>query len=256
MDLHPAGSFYSVAYATSGAVQGGLAYVDGKPHAAIWRGTAESFVDANPVGVWHSEIRDAVGDWQVGMADGDAGLWNGSPESFINLHSVLDQSKYWMSRAYGMWTDGRTIKVAGAAWPASGGSHAMLWIITLPDTKRPTIAEASASPNVLWPPNRRLIDFTLNARVEDDSGEADWGVVAIECNEVCPETDRQLVDDRTVRLRATRSGSGDNRIYTIYLQAADTAGNLSDLFPVQVTVPHDMWAGTGYGNQKPVNRRR
>jgi len=76
--------------------------------------------------------------------------------------------------------------------------------------------------------------------VADDSGEAAWGVVNIECNEPGAENDMQIVGDHTVSLRAARSGDGEGRVYTIWLQAADAAGNFSELFPVTVTVPHNQ----------------
>ena len=53
----------------------------------------------------------------------------------------------------------------------------------------------------------------------------------------------RIVDDHTVDLRATRSGSGYGRVYTVWLQATDAAGNLSQPFAVEVTVPL-IWAET------------
>jgi hypothetical protein len=50
----------------------------------------------------------------------------------------------------------------------------------------------------------------------------------------------ELLDGHTVNLRAARSGRGSGRVYTVWLQASDADENLSDLFPVEVIVPHDQ----------------
>ena len=47
-DLHPAGVSASYAYAMSGNQQAGDVYLNGPDHAAIWSGTAASFVDLHP----------------------------------------------------------------------------------------------------------------------------------------------------------------------------------------------------------------
>jgi len=260
VNLHPAGSSRSIAYATSGVLQGGFVAVSfGKvsyPHAVIWHGSVETMEDVNPIGAYLSVIRDAIGDWQVGYANfndphflsggviyylgNHAGLWKGTAESFVDLHSVLDQSVYSQSFADGMWLDGRKIKIAGWADTKAGQTHAILWTITLPDEEPPIVVEASAGPDTLWPPNNKMTCVKLDALVTDNSGEAAWGVVDIECNEPGAEHDMEFVNDHTVSLRATRSGQGAGRIYTVWLQAIDAAENLSEPFPVEVVVPHDL----------------
>lgn len=244
VNLHPPGARTSRANATSGGLQGGEALFGSQTHAVLWHGTAESVLDVHPVGAEHSAIFDAAGEWQAGYASfagqDHAGLWRGSAESFLDLHPVLDPLVYSSSRAWRMWTDGRIIKIAGlATHVATGYSHAILWTITLPDEQPPVIVEAAASPAALWPPNNKLICVNLDALVTDDSGDAEWSVVDIECNENCPDSDMQIVDDHTVKLRATRSGNGTGRVYTLWLQAQDAAGTVSEPYPVAVTVPHD-----------------
>jgi hypothetical protein len=83
----------------------------------------------------------------------------------------------------------------------------------------------------------------LTALVQDDSGEVSWGIVGVECNEPGAERDIHVVDDHTVELRASRGGQREGRIYTIWLQAVDGADNLSEPFPVHVTVPHNAGRG-------------
>lgn len=62
------------------------------PHAALWSGSAASFVDLNPPGVLASSIGGMVPGQQVGgyympgFAFGHAALWTGTPESMIDLN--------------------------------------------------------------------------------------------------------------------------------------------------------------------------
>ena len=55
---------------------------------------------------------------------------------------------------------------------------------------------------------------------------------------LCPsDWDIEIVDEHTVELRAIHNPRGKGRVYTVWLQAEDEAGNLSQLFPVEVAVP-------------------
>jgi len=77
------------------------------------------------------------------------------------------------------------------------------------------------------------------ASAADNSGEAVWGVVDGECNEAGVENNTQIVDHHVVSLRATRSGQGEGRVYTIWLQAIDAGENLSEPLALTVCVLHD-----------------
>lgn len=72
--------------------QGGVAST-GTGHAALWSGTAESFVDLNPPGAIDSSIGAMSSTQQGGWARFDpngnvythAGIWSGTPDSFEDL---------------------------------------------------------------------------------------------------------------------------------------------------------------------------
>ena len=51
--------------------------------------------------------------------------------------------------------------------------------------------------------------------------------------------DWQITDALTVNLRAERSGSGGDRVYTLGVQCPDASGNSAQK-TVAVTVPHDQ----------------
>ncbi len=113
--------------------------------------------------------------------------------------------------------------------------------VIVQDTQPPLILRASATPNVLWPPNNKLVCVQVNALVRDACGDATWTVQRVTCSEKHDPSDIKIVDDHKVLLRATRSGkSGEGRVYTLWLQATDAAGSESKLMPVRVIVTHDQ----------------
>jgi hypothetical protein len=67
--------------------------------AALWRGGSETYVDMHPPGVWDMSIlNDTFEGKQVGAArfgaqlEWHAGVWNGTPGSFVDLHPAVAQS--------------------------------------------------------------------------------------------------------------------------------------------------------------------
>jgi len=119
----------------------------------------------------------------------------------------------------------------------------------------PVFQSLTASPNVLWPPNHKLVPITVNWIVLDDSGLAP--VIELkriimnegdEINTYDPifddtqgdghtTTDIQIKDG-VIYLRAERSGTGTGRAYTLTYEATDTDGNVGTA-SVTVTVPHE-----------------
>ena len=118
--------------------------------------------------------------------------------------------------------------------------------IIVKDTTVPVITDLTASPDVLWPPNHKMVQVTVSAAVADNCDSNPMAkIVSIISNE--PEngtgdgdtpSDWEITGDLTVNLRAERSGIGDGRLYTITVQCIDACGN-SSIQDVIVTVPHD-----------------
>jgi hypothetical protein len=122
--------------------------------------------------------------------------------------------------------------------------------VTVVDTTPPIITSVSANPDVLWPPDHKLVPVTVHAVATDACGPASWKIVSVMSNEPAigkgdgkTSPDWLITGPHTVSLRAERSGKGSGRIYSIYIQAADAAGNLSSKSVVQVTVPHSQGKG-------------
>ena len=119
--------------------------------------------------------------------------------------------------------------------------------VTVVDTTPPVIQGASASPNILWPPNHRMVTVAVNAVATDNCGPATWRIISVQSNEPAngsgdgnTPSDWQILGDHSVALRAERSGTGSGRTYTITIQAEDVAGNPSAPSTVTVTVPKSM----------------
>jgi hypothetical protein len=116
--------------------------------------------------------------------------------------------------------------------------------VAVVDTIAPVITDASASPNVLWPPNHQMVPVTISARLTDNCGPPCWRVIKVKSSEPVnglgdgnTSPDWQILGDHKVSLRAERSGLGSGRVYTITIQARDASGNLSVPKTVTVTVP-------------------
>jgi len=119
--------------------------------------------------------------------------------------------------------------------------------VTVVDTVPPVITGVKASPDSLWPPNHKMVNVQIGARVRDNCGPTEWKIISVRSNESRngqgdgnTSSDWKITGDHTLQLRAERSGKGSGRVYTIRIRAKDAAGNLSEPETVTVTVPHDQ----------------
>jgi predicted extracellular nuclease len=105
---------------------------------------------------------------------------------------------------------------------------------------------ATASPDLLWPPNHKYV--TVNVVVSDDRDPApSFELLAVTSNEPddAPgdadgktKNDIVIVDDDTFRLRAERSEDGSGRVYKIRYLVTDACGNQTQA-KAKVRVPLD-----------------
>jgi len=106
----------------------------------------------------------------------------------------------------------------------------------------PSISSLTATPNVLWPPNHKMVPVSVDISASDASGVAPicqiTAVSSTEGIQVPGETDWIITGPRTVQLRAERDGSGPGRVYTISVTCTNAAG-LTATKGVTVRVPHD-----------------
>lgn len=119
--------------------------------------------------------------------------------------------------------------------------------------KDSTAPSLKPEPNVtiLWPPNHKMVNITINANASDDSGLPVTLSATVASNEpddglgdgdTAPDWTTPVIDQQTgmvtLSLRAERSGSGNGRTYTIAIIATDASGNTSTA-NVEIIVPHD-----------------
>ena len=123
--------------------------------------------------------------------------------------------------------------------------------ITVMDTTPPSLS-VSLSPDVLWPPNHKLVSIAASIQVSDTCDESpNVELVSITSNEADngagdgnTSDDIQEAsfgtDDRTFLLRAERAGKGSGRIYTVTYGATDASGNIAKEATAEATVLHNQ----------------
>jgi hypothetical protein len=127
-----------------------------------------------------------------------------------------------------------------------GASDSCTATVTVVDTTPPTIVSTTASPNVLWPPNHKMVPVRVAVSVSDICDTTPTcSITSVSSNEPVDglgdgdtAPDWEITGALTVNLRAERSGTGNGRLYTIAVTCTDDSGN-SSTATVGVTVPHD-----------------
>lgn len=120
--------------------------------------------------------------------------------------------------------------------------------VTVIDTLPPDILSMTAKPSRLWPPNHKMNNIEITYEVADlCDPQASCHIVDILSSEpldsngdgYTTDMDMKIINDHLVQLRAERSGTGSDRVYTVWLECTDsTAGNTSRK-SVEILVPHD-----------------
>ena len=128
--------------------------------------------------------------------------------------------------------------------------------VTVVDAEAPVITDVAVSKVMLWPPNHKMVNVTVNYQVTDNCDSAPVSTLTVTSSETedalgsgKTKPDWIVVDAHHVKLRAERSGKGVGRVYTITITATDKSGN-STLQDVTVVVPHDRGQGIGSQNGK------
>lgn len=122
-NLHPADYSGSLAYGVHDGQQAGMVYDAGYNYsAALWTGTAGSFVNLNPAAATASYAFGVYDGRQVGAAEVGgstvASLWTGTAASWVNLAPVGSVSSYAMAA--------HESSVVGYA-DFGAGTHAGMW---------------------------------------------------------------------------------------------------------------------------------
>jgi hypothetical protein len=118
------------------------------------------------------------------------------------------------------------------------------WTVEGTSDTTPLTVTCAATPSTLWPPNNKLVPVATTVTVGDsDSGPAGFSLVSVTSNEgdvAAESADWALgTPDTAGRLQASRSGSGNGRVYTLTYEGRDAAGNTARC-EATVLVPHDQ----------------
>ena len=99
--------------------------------------------------------------------------------------------------------------------------------VTLADLEPPQVGGVTATPSILWPPNRQMVPVTVTVVDLKDacSGRVTCRIETVTSNEALAPGDWVITDALTVQLRADRRGDGDGRIYSIVITCTDDVGN-------------------------------
>jgi hypothetical protein len=141
---------------------------------------------------------------------------------------------------------GTNLVVCTATNEAGHVTNTCSFAITVHDCEPPVIHSIAASPEVLWPPNRRMEPVTVHVEASDNCHLARCKIISVGCSETTPAHGAvqttagwEITGDLTVNLRAERSAAGAGRVYSITVECRDDSGNASTAV-VHVTVPPDQ----------------
>jgi hypothetical protein len=109
-------------------------------------------------------------------------------------------------------------------------------VVTVRDTTPPLITSLSATPNILSPPNHKMVPIAISAAATDICDPNPQSkIISVTSNEA-GAGQYQITGDLTLNVQSDRDGGGTGRIYTIVVEARDVSGNASAK-SVTVTVP-------------------
>ncbi len=127
-----------------------------------------------------------------------------------------------------------TTTVSCSATDDSSNSSTGTFDVTVVDSIPPQILSVQATPNVLWPPDHKMIDVSVVVVAIDAVDPAPVSrIISVSSNQPVNGTgdgdtapDWQITGPLTVKLRSERSKNVD-RVYTIKVESVDAAGNAS-----------------------------
>lgn len=133
------------------------------------------------------------------------------------------------------------------ATDASQNTTSCAQTVTVIDNQPPVIADISANPYILWPPNHKMKDVEVRYTSNDNCGVVSCRLEVSSSEPINgtgdgdTDPDWEIIDDHHVKLRAERATHGDGRIYTITIICTDEQGN-ETRETVTVRVAHNITA--------------
>jgi hypothetical protein len=110
---------------------------------------------------------------------------------------------------------------------ARNQSFAAVAVVVPADKTAPVISSVVATPNVIWPPNGKMVPVSVSVRATDNVDAApQCSITSITAN-AGPASDAVITGALTGQVRADKQADGSARIYTLKIACADAAGNKS-----------------------------
>jgi len=145
----------------------------------------------------------------------------------------------------GSFFDVGTTVVTATATDSSGNKATCSFNVTVNDVEPPVIHDLGTNPRVIWPPNHKMKDVTVNYTSTDNCPGPISCQITVTSNETqagpgnSHGNDMVVTSDHEIKLRAERNGNGKGRTYSIKVSCTDQHGNTGSS-TTTVTVPHDL----------------
>lgn len=170
----------------------------------------------------------------------DAGLCSAASASVNNGSSDPDGDAITLQQSpagpYSLGTTAVTLTVTDTENLSASCSANVIVV----DKQPPIIGAVSVSPNILWPPNNKLVPVSVAISDSDNcDSKPVCKITQITSNELITAVDAQTTSNLTANLSTQRLGNGTGRVYTLTVQCTDASGN-SSTANTTVTVPHDQ----------------
>lgn len=120
--------------------------------------------------------------------------------------------------------------------------------------RAPDCSAATATPTTIWPPDGRMVPVALGGVTDPDGDPVSIAVTAVFQDEPLAkkgQPDATGLGTAEPRVRASRAGSGDGRVYHLTFTATDPRG-ASCTGTVTVCVPHDQGNRSTCGDGGPL----
>ena len=129
-------------------------------------------------------------------------------------------------------TTGTSASSAYYGYCPDGSAPSVYYGYCPPPNEPPDCSAVAAGPDLLWPPNHKLVLVTLGGATDPDGDPVTLTITGVTQDEPVDELgDGNTAPDaapgttpNTVRVRAERSGRGDGRVYRIAFTAGDGSG--------------------------------
>jgi hypothetical protein len=124
-----------------------------------------------------------------------------------------------------------TTTVTAKATDGAGNTSTCSFSVTVNDVEPPVIHDLTISPRVIWPPNHKMQNVTMDYTSTDNCGLVSCHLT-VASDEPSNGTgdgdtgpDSDVLNDHHLKLRAERAGNGDGRVYTVKVTCTDAHGN-------------------------------